>query len=207
MEQIENYYLEENEKFLNIRASDVMNRYFYRTTNLMNSLTESKNNSTEKLKNLICEENISCKKYLDSKYNFFDSGIDFGFKSGLTYVSNMYLDYKILNNKYDINLINSSIINSYHSHFKDIGLGLNNLLLIVLDKLFHCFKDDVNGFLLYKIYITKLLNIIAIILSSAIFIFIIGFIFISISNYVEPIKESAYRLSCSFYKIKKLIEA
>ena len=56
----------------------------------------------------------------------------------------MYLDYKHLDNKTDINIINETIINNKNSHFKDIGLGINNLILFIFDKLFFCFKDDIN---------------------------------------------------------------
>ena len=200
MEKIDNYYEEENKKFLKIRANDIMITYFYRTTNFMDFLTESKNNSTNNFKYLICEDNISCRKYLDSEFNIFKSGIDFGFKSALTIISNMYLDYQKLN-KSDINIINTTII--HNSYFKKIGLGLNNILLIVLDKIFLYFKDDINEFLLYKIKFTKLFNIIAFILLGSIFLFIIGFVFISIYKYTEPIKESTYRLNYSVCNIKK----
>ncbi len=115
----------------------------------------------------------------------------------------MYLDYKRLNNKYDINIINETIINKKNSRFKDIGLGLNNVLLIVIDQLYFCFKHDINELLNYKISNTNLFNIIALILSVFIFIFSIGFAFISIFKYIEFLKESSYRLSCSFYSIKK----
>ena len=86
MEKIEKYYEEENKKFLEIRATKLMKIHFYRVTHLLDELTESKNNSTEKIKNLICDDNISCKEYLNSKNNIFDSGMDFGFKSALTYI-------------------------------------------------------------------------------------------------------------------------
>ena len=203
MQNIQNYYEEENNKFVNIRASEGMIKNFIRTTNLMNHLMEGKNNSTETLKNLICELNISCQKYLDSKNNIFDSGLDFGFVSSLTYISNMYLDYKNLENKYDMDLINKTIINNKNSHFKDIGLGLINFLLIAIEKLFLTFKDDINGFLVYKINITSLFNIISFILAIGTFLFIIGFVFISIKFFTEPIKESAYRISFSLYYIKQ----
>ena len=180
-----------------------MIKHFYRTTQYMIKLAESKNNSTEKLKNLICQNFTSCNNYFDSENNIFDSGLDFGFRSAMTLINNMYLDYKRLNNKYDINIINETIINKKISRFKDIGLGLNNVLLIVFDQLFFYFKDDINEFLNYKIRNTNLFNIIALILSVFIFIFSIGFAFISIFKYIESLKESSYRLSCSFYSIKK----
>ena len=203
LENIGHYYEEGNNKYLNIISSKVMIKHFYRTRHFMMKLTESKNNSTKTIKNLICGNYNSCHNYLDSENNFFDSGVDFGYKSALTFINNMYLDYKRLNNKYDINIINETIINSKNSHFKDIGLGLNNLFLLIFDKIFFYFKDDINEFLLYKISNSKLFNILILILLVFIFIFCIGFVFISIFKFIESFKESVYRLSCSFYFIKK----
>ena len=202
MENLEKYYEKENARFLEIMSRKGMTNNFFRCTNLINIYSHSKSNSTEKLKKMVCEDNISCQKYLDSNYNFFDSGLDFGFKSGLTYISNMYLDYKNLENKTNKDLINSTIINGANSHFKDIGLALNNMFIFALEKLFSLFKDDINGFILYKIRINSLFNIISLVLAITIFIFIIGFIFISLSKYSEPIKESTYRISCSLYCMK-----
>ena len=203
MENMENYFEEENNKYLNIISSEVMVKHFYRTKRLMLNLTDSKNNSTEKLKDLICGNFVSCQNYLDSENNFFDSGLDFGYKSAMTFINNMYLDYKRLNDNYDMDIINETIINNKNSHFKDIGLALNNLILLVFDKLFFCFKDDINEFLLFKISNTNLYYVIAFILSIFVFIISFGISFISIFNYMESLKESSYRLSCSFYSIKK----
>ena len=84
-------------------------------------------------------------------------------------------------------------------------MGLNNIILIATDKLFLCFKDDINEFLIYKIYITKLFNILAFIFAAAIIIFIIGIVFISISKYIESLKKSTFRLSYSFLCMKNNI--
>ena len=203
MENMEFYYDEENKKYLNIISSKVMVKHFYRTSKFMADLAETKNNSTEKIKNLICGDYTSCLFYLDSENNFFDSGLDFGYKSALTFINNMYLDYIHLDNKTDINIINETIINNKNSHFKDIGLGLNNLILFVFDKLFFYFKDDINEFLLFKIGNSELFNIVAFILSFFIFIFSIGLGFVTIFKYIESLKESTYRISCSFVSIKK----
>ena len=121
----------------------------------------------------------------------------------MTFINNMYLDYKRLNDKYDINIINKTIINNKNSHFKDIGLALNNLMLIVFDKLFLCFKDDINEFLLFKISNTNFYNVIAFIISIFVFIISFGISFVLIFKYMNSLIESSYRLSNSFYSIKK----
>ena len=203
MENMEYYYEEENNKYLNIMSSIIMIKHFYRTTKYIIKLTESKNNSTEKIKDLICGNYVSCQNYLDSENNFFDSGLDFGYKSAMTFINNMYLDYNNLKDKYDIDLINETIINNKNSHFQDIGLALNNLILLVFDKLFFCFKDDINEFLLFKISNTNLYNVVAFILSIFVFMISFGISFILIFKYMESLIESSYRLSCSLYSIKK----
>ena len=92
LESMGNYYEEENNKYLNIISSKVMIKHFYRIRHFMMKLTESKNNSTKTIKNLICGNYNSCHNYLDSENNFFDSGVNFGYKSALTFINNMYLD-------------------------------------------------------------------------------------------------------------------
>ena len=111
MENMEYYYEEENNNYLKIISSLVITKHYYRTYKFLNNLAESKNNSTEKIKKLICGNITSCNKYLDSENNIFDSGLDFGCKSAITFIYNMYLDYKRLNNKSDIKTINQTIIN------------------------------------------------------------------------------------------------
>ena len=39
--------------------------------------------------------------------------------------------------------------------------------------------------------------------SILIFLFVKVYVFISIGNYTKPIKDSTYRINCSFYFIKK----
>ena len=63
LESMGNYYEEENNKYLNIISSKVIIKHFYRIRHFMMKLTESKNNSTKTIKNLICGNYNSCHNY------------------------------------------------------------------------------------------------------------------------------------------------
>ena len=198
MDEMEDYYINENNKFIEIMANTISN--YYITNKLLNILKESKNNSTSIIKKTICLGNYSCVDYLDSKYNIFDSGVDFAFSSSMIKIINIFMDYKRLLNKTDIKEINNTIINS---DFFNIQLSLNNMFFYVQERIYDCFKEDrinISESNRIQMLFFNIMSIILIILAFSIMIFCI---FISIDNYMKPIKNSIYRMNCSFYYIKK----
>ena len=164
---------------------------------------ESKNNLTNKIKEIICEEEEDCENYLDSNYNIFDSGVDFAFRSSITNIKNIFLNYKKLKNKTDINEINLTLINSIDSQFVKIEFGLSHVFFYVQEKIFDYFDIDISN--LEENYNKKmnLFNIVTILFSILIVLFVIIFMFISIWKYSGSIKDSTYRINISFYYIKK----
>ena len=113
------------------------------------------------------------------------------------------MEYKKLENKTDINKINSTIINGPNAQFLYNELFLSYLLYFLKEKIFESFKkDEINIREKYKKIIT-ILNIISIIFALISFLFINIFIFISLYKFSKPIKESTYRINCSFYNIEK----
>ena len=100
-------------------------------------------------------------------------------------------------------MINSTIINPPDDKFVTLGMGLGSMIMYVLNKIFELFKIDVTNFNHSFNSNTRMLNIISIILSILTFLFVIIFIFISITNYIKPIKEATYRINRSFYFIRK----
>jgi hypothetical protein len=200
MENMTNYYEEQNNKFVNVLSSN-MDTY-KEIINLFGILMESKNNSTKMIKENICINNKLCTKYLDSKSSIFGSGVDFAYKACITNMHNIYSDYKKLNNKIDIDAINSTIINTQGSEFTLIGLSLGNMFFYVKEKIYECFKLDVKIFNESYDRNSNILNIISIIFSVFNFLFVIIIIFLTVSQYAKPIKESSYRINCSFNYIK-----
>ena len=195
------YYTDQNQKFLNILSS---NKNTYKEIiKFFSILMESKNNSTEIIKDKICSDKPSCLNYLDTKQNIFDSGVDFAHKTCINNIKNIYLDYTKLNNKKDINLINSTIINSEGSEFSLIGLSLSNVFLYIKEITYDYFAIDVRNFNQQNSYKMNMLNIISIIFALLTFFYVIIFMFISIWRFTQPIKEASYRINCSFYYIKK----
>ena len=117
-------------------------------------------------------------------------------------IHSLYLNYKKLTNKTNLSEIYSTIINTQGSEFTLIGLSLSNTFLYVQEKIYDCFWIDVANFNKSYENNTSILNIISIIISIINFLFVLIIIFLSISNYTKPIKESSYRINCSFAFIK-----
>jgi len=201
MENINEDFENFNNKYVNILSSNT-NKYD-ETKNLIDLLKAGNNISIDELKKYFCYNIPVCNKYLNSEYNIFNSGIDFALKTCVTQLSNYYMDYKKLSNKTDINLIKSQIIDSPHYKLIYIENSVNNMFNFVREKIFNSFQSDEINFNQSFTKKITLLNIISIIASLIIFFFVNFYVFISISKFTEPIKDSTYRINCSFYYIKK----
>ena len=200
MENMNEFYEDQNNKFLNVLSSNMGT--YKEIIKLFNILTESKNNSTKIIKENICLNNTPCLNYLDTPQSIFGSGVDLGYKTSITDMNNIFSDYKKIKNHNDINLINSTLINTQTSEFSLIGLSLSNMIYYVIERIFDCFKIDVTNFNQSYENNTNILNIISIVFSIINLLYVTIFIFLSISKYIRPIKESSYRINCSFNFIK-----
>ena len=201
MENMNDYLDKQNNEVIYILFNK--KNIYKETASFYSILMISKNNSTDILKQNICEDNNPCLSYLDSKDNIFSSGFDFSYKICLSEVKNIYLNYKKLTNNSDINEINSTLINSPNSKFQQIGNSLSNLIFYVKEKIFKCIENDINNFNNKYNINMSFLNILTIIFGFLTFLFVNIIIFISISKFSEPIKDSTYRINCSFYYIKQ----
>ena len=200
MENITVFYENENIKFNEIVFKYLKN--YPETNKLINILKENKNNSTNLLKDAICKETLPCLLYLDSSFNIFDSGVEFSFKTAITQINNIYVDYKNLVNNNDIDEIKLKIL-SKNYQFINLMISLNLFYVYLEERIFLCFENDEINFKNKYFNIISFLNILSIIFSITIFLFVIIFIFISIANFTEPIKEEVFRINYSFYYIKK----
>ena len=200
MKNLNNYYEQQNNLFINVLSSKTDT--YKEITKLFDTLTESKNNSTENIKENICNNNETCLKYLDSPFSIFGSGIDFAYKICITNIHNLFLDYQKLSNNTNITEINSTIINTQSSEFTLIGLSIANMFFFVQERIYDCFAVDVSNLNKSFDNNVSILNALSIFFSIFNFLFVIIFIFLTISNYARPIKESSYRINCSFNFIK-----
>ena len=200
MDQMNHLFDIENEKFNNLLSNNIKN--YPLVNELVDVIKYSQNNSTEKIKDPICLGFTNCYLYLNSKYNIFDSGVDFTFKTTMTQINNIWLNYKQLSDTSNIEEIISKIINS-NIQFINIGLSLNGFYVFIESAIFTTFEKDENNFITSCISFFTLLNLISIIFSILVFLFVIIFIFLSISNFTNPIRDSAYRINSSLYHIKK----
>ena len=198
LEILNEYYEDQNNQFNNIMSSinnyDEIRKLYY-------VLIESQSNSTELIKEKICEKNEKCIKYLDSEHNIVNSGIDFGYKTSITLIGNMYMDYKNLDDKKNLTKIKLSVIKSENSQFNDLSISLSNFFLFVKEKIFGYFFVDEDKFRNHYTTKIKNLNINLIIISFVTLVFTF-YVFITISGFIRIIKEASCRVNCSFFYIK-----
>ena len=198
---------------MNKNMEDVNSNYTNTLINKMGSYKEvdklftmlqyNKNDSSEYLKETLCKNISLCQNYLDSNDNIFKSGIDFGYKTCFTYMENIYMDYKKIENKTNIEEIIITITGPEFYELKRIRLAFSSILYYIQQKIYSSFEIDQLYFRnSYKKYIS-LLNLISLFLSILTLLFVYIIIFISVSNFGKPIKESTYRINQSFYHIKK----
>ena len=196
-----NYFYERDNNIFNEILNNNMNEY-PETFKLINIIKNNKNNSTNYIKETICKDAPGCDLYLASIFNIFDSGVELGFTTSLSDIYNFFMDYKQLKNKEDINEIKLKIIFQGYKFF-NIMISLNYFYIYLAQKIFLAFELDEMNFSSNYLNITYLLNIISIIFSILVFCFVIIIVFISISDFAEPIKDATYRINCSFYYIRK----
>ena len=168
--------------------------------NLFEIIKDSKQNSTELMLNNLCNDNDICTRYLYSSYNIMGVGIDFILKSILIDISKIYMDYMSLKDNKNIDKLKELIIDN---KFIDSGLFIEYAYYFIKYAIFEGFKDDEEKFKNKFINNMNYLNMITLIFAIFSFLYVVIFVFITISVYGEPIKKSVYRICCSFYFIKK----
>ena len=197
-----NKYIEEANNNYNYALINKLSSY-KEVENLFTMLQYNKNDSSEYLKETLCKNISSCQEYLDSNDNIFKSGIDFGYKTCFTYMENIFMDYKKIKNKTNVTEIIKTITGPEFYELKRIRLALSNLIYYIQQKIYSSFEIDQLYFRNnYKIFIS-ILNILSLFLSILTLLFVFIVIFISVTNFGKPIKESTYRINQSFYHIKK----
>lgn len=200
MQSMSSVYNEENKNFNDILSYKIG---AYKETKKLYDILQNKSNSTQNLKKAICSIQSPCQGYLDSKYNIFDVGVDFAFTSSITQINNIYMDYNKLYNVYNLEEIKSRITRTVNSPFEYISVSISNMFIYVQNKIFSTFLIDQFNFKDKYSRIMTLFNLITVAFSILTFLFVNIIIFFSISNFIEPIKNSTYRINCSFYFIKK----
>ena len=201
LDNIDTIVEEENNEYKNflIFNSDK----YTKTKSVLKNLTNTESGSSNIINETICSKEKECTNYLNSKYNIYDSGFYFSYKSSFSHVSNFYKDYLVINNKTNIEEIKSIIINGNNNMFNSISMSISNLIFFAKSKVHECFQDDQTNFLNRYNKILTTFNIISIIFSIFVILFINIFIFINLSRFSVPIKSSTYRINKTFYFIKK----
>ena len=200
LEGMNKKYEELNNEYNELLSSDLSQ--YEKIKTFFEILIYNKDDSTEFIKNNICGKTTACINYLDTSDCIFMSGIDFGFKTCFTYMYNLYMDYKNIKNKTDINQIISTITADEFYEFRRIRKSFSNVFYYVKQKMYTDFEIDQNNFRNRYRKSVSLLNIISVIFSILMLLFVNIFIFFSISNFTKPIKDSTYRINHSLYYIK-----
>jgi hypothetical protein len=125
MENMTQHYQNENKKFNDIISSKM--EEYKEIAKIIYTVKQSREGVKDIIKDNICLEESICLNYLYSNYNSNDTGIDFTFQAFMVQLNNIFMEYKKLNNKTDINLINSTLINTQNSQFISIGISLSHL--------------------------------------------------------------------------------
>jgi len=201
METINEHFEIENKKYTSLLLSNIKD--YDEVNKLFNILKGKKDEKYDEINKIICHKEILCEIFLNSDNNFLYSGVDFALKAIITEISKLYMDYKKIKNKDNIEEIKSSIIFSKDSQFINIGISLTYFFLYVEWQIFTSFEKDETSLNYSYIRMMNYLNLFSIVISILLFLFIVFFIFIYISRFSEPIKDAAYRINCSFFYIKK----
>ena len=200
---MENYYKDINQ--LDKEYNEILKHrtasYKY-VSQLLELLQYNKNDSSEYIKNIICSNLTSCQNYLQSEDNIFYSGIDYGFKTCFTFMNNIVLDYKTINNKTNVDEIIASITGPQLYEFKRLRKAFSNIFFYVQEMIYSSFEIDQNNFRKQYRRNMNILNILSFLFSILVSLFAFIFIFIGIRNFTKRIKDSTLRINLSFYYIK-----
>jgi hypothetical protein len=193
-------YEQLNDEYNELLSSDLS--HYEKIKTFFEILIYNKNDSTDFIKKNICGETKGCINYLDTNDCIFRSGIDFGFKTCFTYMYNLYMDYKNIKNKTDVQEIINTITADEFYEFRRIRKSFSNVFYYVKQKMYNDFEIDQNHFRKRYRRSVSFLNFISVIFSILMLLFVNIFIFFSISKFTKPIKDSTYRINHSLYYIK-----
>ena len=192
-------YEDENQQFFEFVKNNLIN---YPESKKLNEILNYKINSTILLNKTICRNDIYCHKYLTTTYGIFDSGADFSYKSFFNQINNIYMDYTKLFDKTNLFEIRMRLMISYYVQFGYISQSINLIFENIQQCIFEKYLIDQNNFKNSFNNGITLLNLVSMAISILAFLFVNIIIFHTISNFIEPIKDSIYRINCSFYFIK-----
>ena len=197
-----NKEMEKFNKGYNEVLNHKMNSY-KEVAKLFELLQYNKNDSSQYINKTLCDDIPQCQKYLDSNDNIFLSGIDSGYKTTFTYIYNIFMDYKKLNNKSDVQEIIDKITNYQFFELRRVRKAITSIYFYVQQKIYLSFEIDQLNFRNNYRSIISTLNIFSVVFFILIFLFVFVAVFFTIYNFNGPIKDSTYRINQSFYYIKK----
>ena len=112
------------------------------------------------------------------------------------------MDYLSIENKTSAEeIINSITDDDKFYEFKKMKQSTANVFYFLKQRIFNNFRTEAISFGSRYKNDVLLLNIISLVISVLILLFVNIFIFITLSNYTEPIKDSVYRINHSFFYI------
>ncbi len=116
---------------------------------ILNILQYNKNDSLDYISENICQNISICNNYLKSEDTIFNVGIDTGLKNCFIFINNIFMDYKKIKNKTNIEEIVFTITSPQHYEFKKLRKSFSNLFYYVEQKIYSSFENDEINFYYY----------------------------------------------------------
>ena len=202
LENMNNYLQQSNTEYNSILSHIQKVKSYNEVKELIILFGYNKNDTKDYLKEKICLSSDSCLSYLDSEDNIFSSGIDSTYNIIFIYINNIFNDYKKLENKTNLEEIQLKITGDNLYEFKRLRKSFSYAFYNIQEAIYSSFENDEIKFRDRYLKEINILNYICILFSIIICLFTFFSIFISIRNFVNPIKKSVFKINQSFYYIK-----
>ena len=200
MEKMNSHYDTISNNYNNLLSKNM--NFYNEVRKLFEIFSYNKKDCVEYLKNNVCMNISNCRNYIVTNDSIFNSGIDFGYKTCFSYINNIFMDYQSIKNKTNAQEIIDTITDNKFYEFKRMKQSTANVFYFLKEKIYKDFESEATLFGRRYKRDVLVLNFISLIISILILLFVNIFIFITVYNFSEPIKDSAYRINCSFYYIK-----
>ena len=202
MENMMEYFDKSNIEYKNVLLMKKL-PYYNEVAKLFEIIQYNKNDSIEYINENVCGNFTICKNYLKTEDNIFRSGIENGYGTCITYMNNIVKDYKNIKNKKNFTEIISVISCTECYEFRRARKSFTYLFYYIEQMIYSSFEKDYHNFRTKNNSIINLFNIYSIVFSLLIILFVFLVIFITIDNFIKPIKDSSCRVNNSFCYIEK----
>ena len=138
MEKMNSNYDKVTNNYNNLLAKKM--NFYNEIQKLFEIFTYNKKDCVEYLKNNVCMNISNCRNYIVTNDSIFNSGIDFGYKTCFSYISNIFMDYQSIKNKTNAQEIIDTITNDKFYEFKRMKQSTANIFYFLKEKIYKDFE-------------------------------------------------------------------